>query len=180
MAVLTASVVLVTACSSPQTAPSPAPATSTADPLDLTEFEKAPCGLASPEQITRFYLAAPGTVARSQSIVSCQWSSRDPRAPRYEAAADPHSGGMAGLESRRSAFPSFERTVIHNYPAAHVKDRSDTVGHSRCTTEVGVTADTLLVITATVTERSTTSEDPCDDADRFAGSIIGFQGHRAP
>lgn len=61
---------------------------------------------------------------------------------------------------------------MHSYPAIH---------RGTCTVEVGVAEDTLLTITVDATDPTLSAHtDPCAEADRFAGTVIGYQGHRAP
>lgn len=41
--------------------------------------------------------------------------------------------------------------------------------------------DTLLAVTVDATDPALTARaGPCAEADRFAGTLIGHQGHRAP
>nr|WP_281246940.1 DUF3558 family protein [Amycolatopsis saalfeldensis] len=167
---------LVAGCSGPAPVPPPSPSTSTVDPIDLAAFENAPCGLPGDAELTRFSLTKPGLLTTVAGISLCDWVSANPRAARYQAGVDRRSGGLPGLR-RRTAFTRSGPDVIHGYPAGHAAaDR--TAG--RCTVDVGVAPDTVLRVTADIPAPGPLSDDPCADADQFAGAIIGFQGHRAP
>jgi hypothetical protein len=65
---------------------------------------------------------------------------------------------------------------VHSYPALH---RGTSEGH--CTVQVGVADDTLLTVTVDATDPALSAHAaPCAEADNFAGTIIGYQGHRKP
>jgi hypothetical protein len=141
-------------------------------PIDLTEFAKTPCGLMGPLQLARYFVTTPGVV----SLPACTWTPSHTRSLTYLASVDLTSGGLEALYRRRSTLPGFGPTDVHSYPGAHIDTRS---GH--CTVDVGVADDTLLAVTVDATDPKLTAyDDPCAEADRFAGSVIGYQGHRAP
>ncbi|WP_329062410.1 DUF3558 family protein [Amycolatopsis sp. NBC_01480] len=152
------------------------PPTSTVDPLDLSAFRDAPCGLPGDAELARFFLAVPGRLTPAAALTECEWASANPRAPRYQAAVDLNSGGLPGLR-RRTPFAPDGPAAIHGYPAGHVA-AGRTAGW--CTVDVGVAPDTVLQVSVTIPAPGVLSDDPCTDADQFAGAIIGFQGHRAP
>lgn len=68
--------------------------------------------------------------------------------------------------------------MVHSYPAV----RTDLDGTAQeCTVNVGVADDTLLTVTVRLDDvKIAHLVEPCPEADRFAGSMIGYQGHRAP
>ena len=180
--VLTASALLgvITGCSSP--APASPPRLSPpipGAPIDLTEFAKAPCGLIGPEQLTRYYVTTPGILEQGAAAPTCTWTPNDTRSLSYWASVDVSSGGLETLYQRRSTIPAFEPTDVHSYPAVHTDHDGTPPG--QCTVNVGVAGDTLLIVTMKVSDAKVApSGDPCAEADRFAGSMIGYQGHLAP
>lgn len=142
------------------------------DPIDLSEFAAAPCGLMNPQQLAHFYVTTPGTV----TLPSCTWTPSDTRGLTYQASVDLTSGGIEALYQRRATVPGFDPTDVHSYPGAHLDTRT---GH--CSVYVGVANDTVLTVTIDATDPKLDAHaDPCGEADRFAGTLIGYQGHRAP
>ena len=86
------------------------------------------------------------------------------------------SGGVEAPYQHRATMTGFEPTDVPSYPAIH-RDAGD--GH--CIVQVGVANDTLLAVTVDATDPAlSVHADPCAEADRFAGTIIGYQGHRKP
>lgn len=142
------------------------------DPIDLTQFVAAPCELLDKQQLTHFYVTTPGV----PKPPGCAWTPSDTTGLTYQASVDTSSGGMEVLYQHRAAIAGFEPTAVHSYPAIH-RDTRD--GH--CTVQAGVAGDTLLTVTIDATDPALSAHaDPCAEADRFAGTIIGYQGHRAP
>jgi hypothetical protein len=159
-------------CSSAPTAPQRLSPAIPGDPIDLTEFVKAPCGLMTAQQLVRFYITAPGVV----NPPVCTWTPSDTAALHYQASVDTTSGGLEELYRRRASVPGFDPTTVHSYPGVH-RD----VATGRCTVDVGVANDTLLAVTVIATDAKLDAyQDPCGEADRFAGTLVGYQGHRAP
>ena len=142
------------------------------DPIDLTKFASAPCELLSAEQLAHYFVTAPGTVKQA----ACVWTPGDTTRLTYQASVDTSGGGLESLYQHRAAVAGFEPTTVHRFPGIH-RDTRD----GRCTTQVGVANDTLLTVTVDATDPALSAhQDPCAEADRFAGSIVGYQGHRAP
>ena len=159
-------------CSSPPAAPQRVSPSIPGDPLDLTAFIAKPCELLNPQQLGRYYIAAPGTT----TLPWCVWVPADTTGLTYQASVDTSSGGLESLYQHRTTVTGFDPADVHSYPAIHRDARG---GH--CTVQVGVANDTLLSVTIDATNlRLSVYQDPCAEADRFAGSIIGYQGHRAP
>lgn len=128
------------------------------------------------DELTRYYVTAPGVPTATGRGLACTWTPSDTTSLTYRAAADLTSGGLEALYRRRSSIAEFEPTVVHSYPAVHLDTTS-----RRCTVDVAVADDTLLTITVDITSpTNTASSDACTEADRFAGSAVGYQGHRAP
>jgi hypothetical protein len=144
------------------------------DPVNLSAFVNAPCGLPGKDELARFSLPAAGQAGPAQGIVECAWTPIYPKAPRYAAGVDMHSGGLAGLGLKQ---PSFAPVTVHGHPASHA-GAGPTPG--QCTVDAGVAPDTVLVVTATIPDPNALSDNPCTDADQFAAAIVGFQGSRAP
>lgn len=162
----------VTGCTSGPSGPQRLSPEIVADPIDLTGFAAAPCGLMTAQQLAHYYVTTPGTVQAG----ACRWTPGDTRGLSYQAAADTTSGGLEARYQHRAGIAGFEPTTVHSYPGIH---RDTRVGH--CTTEIGVANDTLLVVTVDATDPALSARtDPCAEADRFAGTLIGYQGHRAP
>jgi hypothetical protein len=68
---------------------------------------------------------------------------------------------------------------VHSYPGVHTDHDGTPAG--QCTVNVGVADDTLLIVTVKVSDAKVAPfGDPCIETDRFAGSVIGYQGHLAP
>jgi hypothetical protein len=132
-----------------------------------------------PEQLTRYYVTTPGVLAQGAAAPTCTWTPNDTRSLSYWASVDVSSGGLETLYQRRSTIPAFEPTDVHSYPAVHTDHDGTPPG--QCTVNVGVAGDTLLIVTMKVADaKAAPSGDPCGEADRFAGSMIGYQGHLAP
>ncbi|MGW4527527.1 DUF3558 family protein [Amycolatopsis sp. NPDC004378] len=171
---LTAGVLLaaVTACTPAPSGPQRLSPEIVADPIDLTGFVTAPCGLMTAQLLARYYVTTPGTVQAG----ACRWIPGDTRSLTYRAAVDTTSGGIEALYQHRAAITGFEPTTVHSYPGIH---RDTGTGH--CTTQIGVANDTLLAVTVDATDPALSAHtDPCAEADRFAGTVVGYQGHRAP
>jgi len=169
--------VAIAACTS--TAPG-TPASSSpprpGDPIDLTEFAGTPCGLLNGAQLRTFFITQAGTAAPHGTGTECRWTPSDTTALAYHAMVEAGAGGLAAVYGRRATYPAFEPTSVHSYPAVHTD-----IGTGRCTVTVGVADDTVLTATVDVTDPKLTAYgDPCLEADRFAGAVIGYQGHRAP
>ncbi|WP_329056252.1 DUF3558 domain-containing protein [Amycolatopsis sp. NBC_01488] len=162
----------VAGCSSPPAAPQRLSPSIPGDPLDLTGFVAQPCGLVNAQQLARYYIAAPATT----KLPWCVWVPADTTGLTYQASVDTSSGGLESLYEHRTTVGGFDPADVHSYPAIHRDARG---GH--CTVQVGVADDTLLSVTIDATNpKLSVHQDPCAEADRFAGSIIGYQGHRAP
>ena len=162
----------VTGCTSQPAGPQRLSPRIVGDPIDLTRFVAAPCGLMDAQQLTHYYITTPGTVQAS----SCRWTPSDTRGLTYQASVDTTSGGIEPLYQHRTTINGFEPTTVHSYPGIHRGTRD---GH--CTTQIGVANDTLLTVTVDATNPGLSARmDPCGEADRFAGTLIGYQGHRAP
>ena len=170
--VLTAVVfAVVTGCTSAPSGPRRLSPEIVADPIDLTQFVGAPCGLLAAQQLARYYVTTPGTVEAG----SCRWTPSDTTGLTYQASVDTTGGGLEPLYQHRATITGFDPTTVHSYPGIH-RDTHD--GH--CTTQIAVANDTLLTFTVDATNTALSAQhDPCGEADRFAGSIIGYQGHRA-
>ncbi|WP_284740409.1 DUF3558 domain-containing protein [Amycolatopsis sp. RTGN1] len=142
------------------------------DPIDLTQFATAPCELLDQPQLAHYYITGPGV----PKPPGCTWTPSDTRKLTYHASVDTSSGGIEALYQHRAGITGFEPTDVHSYPAIH-HDAGD--GH--CTVQAGVANDTLLTVTVDATDPAPSAQaDPCGEADRFAGTIIGYQGHRKP
>ncbi|MEV5721853.1 DUF3558 family protein [Amycolatopsis mediterranei] len=143
-----------------------------AGPIDLTEFAAAPCGLMDAQQLAHYYITTPGTVQAG----GCRWTPGDTRGLTYQASVDVTSGGIESLYQHQATITGFEPTYVHSYPGIH-RDTRD--GH--CTSQIGVANDTLVTVTVDATDLALSAHtDPCAEADRFAGTLIGYEGHRAP
>ncbi len=171
--VAVAALVAITAgCSSSPARPQRLSPSISGDPIDLTAFAARPCGLLDTQQLARYYVTGPGVAEASR----CVWVPADTTSLTYQASVDITSGGLESLYAHRTTVTGFGPADVHSYPAIHRDARS---GH--CTVQVGVANDTLLSVTIDATNPVLSAhQDPCAEADRFAGSIIGYQGHRAP
>jgi hypothetical protein len=165
-------IAIVAGCSSPPAAPQRLSPSISGDPIDLTAFTARPCGLLDTQQLARYYITGPGVVTAPW----CVWTPADTTGLTYEASVDTTGGGIESLYEHRTTVAGFDPADVHSYPAIH-RDARD--GH--CTVQVGVADDTLLSVTIDATNPTLSAhQDPCAEADRFAGSVIGYQGHRAP
>ncbi|MET8848594.1 DUF3558 domain-containing protein [Amycolatopsis sp. NPDC004625] len=162
----------VTSCTSGPPGPQRLSPELAADPIDLAGFAAAPCGLMSAQLLAQYYVTTPGTGQAG----ACRWTPGDARGLSYQATVDTTSGGVEALYQHRASIAGFEPTTVHSYPGIH---RGASIGH--CTTMIGVADNTLLAVTVDATDPALSAHtDPCAEADRFAGTIIGYQGHRAP
>ncbi|MEU0528929.1 DUF3558 domain-containing protein [Amycolatopsis tolypomycina] len=163
---------VLTACTSAPAGPQRLSPPIAADPIDLTSFAAAPCGLLPAQQLAHYFVTAPGVVHPP----ACVWTPSDTQALTYQAAVHVTSGGLENLYQHRATIAGFDPTDVHSYPGIH----RDT-GTGRCTVDVGVANDTILAVTVDATDPQLSAHaDPCGEADRFAGTVIGYQGHRAP
>lgn len=166
---------LATGCSTP---PSPPPLSPPipGDPLDLGAYGPKPCDLLPASTLGRFFVTRPGSVIAGPDGPMCSWMPSDTSGLTYYASIDTTGGGLEGVYARRTQFSAFEPTVVHSYPAVHVEDG---VGH--CRIEVGVAAGVVLDVVIDARDRKLAAyDDPCTEADTFAGDVIGYQGHRTP
>ncbi|SFW86177.1 DUF3558 domain-containing protein [Amycolatopsis australiensis] len=162
----------VTGCAAAPAGPHPLAPPIPGDPIDLTAFTASPCGLLDAGQLAHYYVTAPGTVQHA----ACVWQPGDTTGLTYEASVDTTGGGLESLYRHRATVNGFDPATVHSYPAIH---RDSHAG--RCTVQVGVANDTLLTVVVEATDTALSAhQDPCGEADRFAGSIVGYQGHRAP
>lgn len=146
------------------------------DPIDLTAYVATPCGLMTGRQLAPFFIRDDGTVAPDGNGRECRWTPADTTALTYRASVRVGADGLEDVYRRRTTFPAFEPTSVHSYPAVHTD-----IGTGRCTVMVGVAGDTVLTARVEVTDPKLTAYgDACTEADRFAGAVIGYQGHRAP
>ena len=146
-----------------------------ADPIDLTAFVRAPCGLLDDSWLRTFSVTKPGVPSPAASGTECVWTSSDTTPLAYRASVDTTSGGIETVYRHRATIPAFEPIAIHSYPAVHtaMSDRA-------CTIKAGVANDTLLTITVQVTGRTSAYTDACAETDRFARVTIGYLANRAP
>ncbi|MET8847948.1 DUF3558 domain-containing protein [Amycolatopsis sp. NPDC004625] len=163
---------VLTACTAAPTGPQRLSPELAADPLDLTPFAAAPCHLLDRPQLARYFVTTDGT----PEPPGCRWTPADTAKLTYRAAVDLTTGGLEARYRQRPTIPGFTPAQVHSYPAI-LRDLD--VG--RCTVETGVANDTLLVVTVDAPDRALSAHaDPCTEAERFAGTIIGYQGHRKP
>jgi hypothetical protein len=146
--------------------------TVTLDPLDVSAFVAAPCGLLRADRAARRHLAVPGTVSAGPSGPVCRWSPTQPRVPVYTAGVAPHSG-LADVFQHREDFSFVEQVDISHYPAVHTRDRA-AGANLRCATRVGVADDSQLIVTADDSGVAVPSSlDTCSEADILATEIMG-------
>jgi len=170
--VLSGAAILLAGCTASPTEPPRLSPEIPGDPLDFTQFAAAPCGLLDQQQLAHYYVTTPGV----PKPPGCAWTPSDTAKLAYQASVDTTSGGIEALYQHRATIPGFAPTEVHSYPAIH---RDTTDGH--CTVQVGVANDTLLAVTVDATDPALSAHaDPCAEADHFAGTIIGYQGHRKP
>lgn len=144
-----------------------------ANPLDLSKSGNRPCGtLLRPDQLAQYHLTAPGTTTSLPSGAACSWTPADAALPSYTAGVDLRSGGLEALYHRRSAIPVFQPATVSEYPAVHTAASAAALRQGRCTVEVGVANDTLLIVGVVVPSQSLDHGTPCDDADAFAADVI--------
>jgi hypothetical protein len=148
--------------------------------VDLSKSADAPCGLPGRDQLAEFSITKPGKATTAASGPACTWVPDGATSPSYQASADLKSGGLEALYHRRSTFRVFEPTTIHGYPSVHLGQDPAAEQHGHCTVEAGVSDTGLLLVTVVITPGSADYDDPCTDADQFAGYIIGYQGARSP
>ncbi|WP_037366344.1 DUF3558 family protein [Amycolatopsis orientalis] len=145
-------------------------------PLDLAQFTTKPCDLMAHDQLVMFFVSSPGTTAPVAGKTACTWIPHDTKALAYTASVDTTSGGLEARYRRRASIPGFAPVFVHSYPGIH-RDTRD----GQCTVETGVADDTLLTVTVTATDPKLDAyNDPCYEADRFAGIMIAYQANRAP
>ncbi len=163
---------LLAACTSDPPGPQRLSPPIVADPIDLSAFVTAPCGLMPAQQLAHYYITTSGVVRAS----ACVWTPSDTPSLTYQASVDLTSGGLESLYQHRTTIVGFEPAEVHSYPGIH---RDTSTG--RCTVDVGVAGDTILAVTVDATDPQLSAHsDPCAEADRFAGTVLGYQGHRAP
>ncbi|MCU1686406.1 MAG: hypothetical protein JWQ81_7145 [Amycolatopsis sp.] len=172
----------VAGCSS---TPTPAPPARLSPPIgditvDLSKSVDAPCGLVGPDQLGQLSITAPGRLNHTSTGLACTWVPDGVTSPSYQASVDMTSGGVEALYHRRSQFTVFEPTAIHGYPSVHLGNDVTAEQHGHCTVETGVADPTLLIVSVVIAPGTADYDDPCSDADRFAGYIIGYQGARSP
>ena len=171
--------VLLGACTSGQhSQPTPTTTVPTiaGDPLDMSQVSTRPCALLRPDQLAQYHLTVPGTMITITGVPGCAWTPQAADLPSYQAGVDLHSGGLAALYRRRASMPIFQPTSVSEYPAVHTA-----IGRGRCTVQVGVANDTLVIVNVAVPNtQSPDYTDPCDDADTFAADIIADGEGTAP
>lgn len=144
------------------------------DPLDLGAYVAQPCDLLPAPQLVRFFVTRTGTVSAGADGLTCSWTPSDTTALTYRASID--AGGLESVYDRKSRFPVFEPTAVHSYPAVHLEH---VPGH--CRVVVGVTDSTILDVVIDARDATLAAyDDPCAEAESFAGAVLGYQGHRAP
>ncbi len=136
------------------------------NPLDMAKPAAQPCALLRPDQLAQYHIGTPGAASGS----GCTWTSS---VGAYTASVDLRSGGIEALYHRRHTMPVFAPATVLEYPAVHTADTAAAPSHGRCTVDVGVADDTLLVVGVTVPDsRALDYTTPCDDADAFAADVI--------
>jgi hypothetical protein len=151
------------------------------DPLDMAKPATQPCTLARPDQLAQYHLAAPGTAVATADGPACAWTPTLAGLPSYDGGVDTHSGGLEALYHKRGKMAVFQTTTVSEYPGVHTAVSADALTHGRCTVEVGVANDTLLIVSATVPVADTLDyPSPCDAADTFAATLIGNAEGKAP
>jgi hypothetical protein len=134
-----------------------------------------------PDQLAQYHLAVPGVVTSIASGPACAWTPTVTGLPSYLAGVDLHSGGLEALYHKRASLPVFQPTKISQYPAVHTATTTSEVHHGRCTTQVGVANDTLLIVTVTVPSTQTFDyADPCPVADDLTAAILANTKGAAP
>lgn len=148
------------------------------DPIDLTAYVTAPCGLLNGPQLTTFFITHGGAAAPAGKTTECRWTPSDTAVVTFHASVEVGAGGLEAVYGRRATLPAFEPTSVHSYPAVHTD-----IGAGHCAVRIGVAPETVLTAAIDVPAPKLTAytyDDPCTEAVHFAGVIIGYQGHRAP
>lgn len=167
--------VLGACTSSPQSPPKPSRLSPPIpdNPLDLSKGVTQPCAqLMRPDQLAQYHLTVPGTMTTIPSGAACAWTPAGAASPSYTAGVDMHSGGLEALYHKRSTMSVFQPTTVSEYPAVHTAASPAALGQGKCTVDVGVASDTLLIVSVTVPAQSLDYATPCDDADAFAADVI--------
>lgn len=142
------------------------------NPLDFSKSVTRPCALLRPDQLAQYHLGAQGTMTSISGVPACAWSPASAGLAAYQAGVDMRSGGIEALYHRRSAMPVFQPATVSEYPAVHTAVTATALRQGRCTVDVGVADDTLLVVDVTVPSQALDYGTPCDDADAFAADAI--------
>jgi hypothetical protein len=151
------------------------------DPLDMSKAGSHPCTMLRPDQLAQYHLAVPGVLTSIASGPACAWTPTVTGLPSYQAGVDLHSGGLEALYRRRASLSVFQPTKISEYPAVHTATSTSALHHGRCTTQVGVANDTLLIVTVTVPSTEPLDyNDPCPAADDLTAAILANTEGAAP
>lgn len=166
---------------SPPARPTPTVPPIVGDPLDMTRAATRPCTLLRPDQLAQYHVTTPGTPTSIAGGPACSWTPTPARLPSFRAGVDTHSGGLTALYRERNSLPVFRPATISEYPAVHTAATADALRRGRCTVEVGVAGDTLLIVDVTVADSGSLDyTDPCSDADAVAADVIAGSEAGAP
>ncbi|GGM81680.1 hypothetical protein GCM10012275_60410 [Longimycelium tulufanense] len=146
--------------------------------LNTESFERDPCALLRPDQVSQFGEHKPPKREDGITGPGCTWdpeSSLKTGVPGTSVSVtiNTKSGGLEGIYQRRAKFGYFQKTEVAGYPGVHALDDKSGPAEGTCASLIGIAEDRLVVVDVFIGDRKNPQyTSACTVGDRAAGMVI--------